>query len=88
MLHFSRAEVDIAFVDEGIGHPVLLIHGFGSDTAKCWRSTGWIDILRDAGRRVIAFDLRGHGQSGKLYDRSGYNAQIIAQDAADLLDYL
>jgi pimeloyl-ACP methyl ester carboxylesterase len=88
MQHFTRGKVDIAFVDEGGGQPVLLIHGFGSDTAKCWQSTGWIDLLKGAGRRVIAFDLRGHGQSGKLYDRSGYSAQIIAQDAADLLEYL
>ena len=88
MPYFSRAGIDIAYVDEGEGQPVLLIHGFGSDTAKCWRSTGWIDLLRGAGRRVIAFDIRGHGESAKPHDPSAYSAKIISQDAAELLDHL
>ena len=88
MPYFSRAGIDIAFVDEGEGQPVLLIHGFGSDVANCWRSTGWIELLRGAGCRVIAFDIRGHGKSAKPYDPLSYSANIIAQDAAALLDHL
>lgn len=88
MPRFSRAGIDIAFVDEGEGQPILLIHGFGSDVSKCWRSTGWIDILKGAGHRVIAYDMRGHGESGKLYDKSLYSAQIMSQDAAELLEHL
>jgi pimeloyl-ACP methyl ester carboxylesterase len=88
MPYFSCGGIDIAFVDEGEGQPILLIHGFGSDVGKCWRSTGWMDVLTGAGRRVIAFDLRGHGQSAKPYDPSLYSAKIISEDAAALLDHL
>ena len=54
--------------DEGEGSPILLIHGFGSNTAVNWGATGWINRLTRAGRRVIALDNRGHGESEKLYD--------------------
>ena len=42
----------------------------------------------EAGRRVIAFDNRGHGQSEKLYDPSLYGAPLMAEDARRLLDHL
>lgn len=86
--HFDSAGVDIAYIDEGAGEPILLIHGFASNIAVNWASTGWIDRLRDAGRRVIALDVRGHGASEKLYDPAAYRAPLMAEDAANLLDHL
>ena len=44
--------------------------------------------LRQAGRRVIAFDHRGHGQSEKLYAPETYGAPVMAEDARHLLDLL
>ena len=44
--------------------------------------------LTAAGRRVIAFDNRGHGQSEKLYDPELYGAPVMAEDARRLLDHL
>lgn len=88
MHHFSSDGVDIAYVDAGEGPPILLIHGFASNIAANWRSTGWIDTLTAAGRRVIAMDVRGHGASGKLYEPSAYTLQHMAADAARLLDHL
>ena len=88
MQHFSRDGIDIAYVDEGEGDPMLLIHGFGSDVRVCWRLPGWIEALTHAGRRVIAFDMRGHGQSTKLYDPAHYSARLISEDAAALLEHL
>ncbi|WP_265445334.1 alpha/beta fold hydrolase [Flexivirga meconopsidis] len=43
------------------GAPVILVHGWGS-RASAWN--GVRSRLVDAGRRVIALDLRGHGDSG------------------------
>jgi pimeloyl-ACP methyl ester carboxylesterase len=43
--------------------PVILVHGLASSFDHGWRDTGWVDLLEDAGREVIRFDLPGHGQS-------------------------
>lgn len=85
---FSSDGIEIAYLDEGEGDPILLIHGFGSNLAVNWRSTGWIDTLTRSGRRVVAFDNRGHGRSGKTYDSEDYRPGRMAQDAANLMDHL
>jgi pimeloyl-ACP methyl ester carboxylesterase len=88
MLSFDSDGVGIAYSDEGEGEPILLIHGFASNVAANWRDVGWIGALAASGRRVIALDNRGHGQSEKLYDPSGYGAPSMAEDARRLLDHL
>lgn len=40
--------------------PVLLVHGLATSAARTWGETGWLDLLADEGRRVIAPDLPGH----------------------------
>ncbi len=85
---FNSDGVKIAFVDEGQGRPVLLIHGFASSVAMNWAATSWIKTLTEAGRRAIAFDNRGHGHSEKLYALEDYGAPLMAQDARRLLDHL
>jgi pimeloyl-ACP methyl ester carboxylesterase len=40
---------------------VLLVHGLGASAASTWREAGWLDLLADAGRSVVAVDLPGHG---------------------------
>jgi pimeloyl-ACP methyl ester carboxylesterase len=86
--HFDSDGVDIAYIDEGEGPPVLLIHGFASNARTNWVDTGWVDMLVKAGRRVIAIDNRGHGHSEKLYDTADYGSPIMAEDARRLLDHL
>jgi pimeloyl-ACP methyl ester carboxylesterase len=88
MLSFDSDGVGIAYSDEGEGEPILLIHGFASNVAANWRDVGWIGALAASGRRVIALDNRGHGESEKLYDPSGYGAPSMAEDARRLLDHL
>lgn len=88
MQTFQSDGVEIAFLDEGQGDPVLLIHGFASNIATNWVDPGWVRFLIDAGYRVIAFDNRGHGRSAKLYATDDYGAPLMAEDARRLLDHL
>jgi pimeloyl-ACP methyl ester carboxylesterase len=88
MQRFDSDGVTLSFLDEGAGEPILLIHGFASNSTVNWRNTNWIKALINAGFRVIAFDNRGHGQSEKLYDPAAYGAATMADDALRLLDML
>lgn len=85
---FDSDGVEIAFLDEGRGDPVLLIHGFASNVVTNWVDPGWVETLTGAGYRVIAFDNRGHGHSAKLYGTDDYGAPLMAEDARRLLDHL
>ena len=80
--------VEIAFIDEGEGEPILLIHGFASNHRVNWVSTSWVRDLVAAGRRVVAFDNRGHGESGKPRESAAYTTPNMAEDARRLLDHL
>jgi pimeloyl-ACP methyl ester carboxylesterase len=88
MQSFKSDGVEIVYVDEGEGDPILLIHGFASNVATNWRDTHWLRTLTAASRRVIAYDNRGHGRSEKVYEPSRYAAPIMAEDAGRLLDHL
>ena len=45
MLDFAHGSVDIAYLDEGEGEPVLLVHGFASTKEVNWVNPGWIATL-------------------------------------------
>lgn len=60
--------------------PVLLIHGFASSVALNWGQSGWIPALLEAGRRVIAVDLPGHGLSVAPEDVDSYSPSRIRAD--------
>jgi pimeloyl-ACP methyl ester carboxylesterase len=85
---FDSDGVRIAFLDQGEGTPVLLIHGFASAIRYNWVEPGWVSLLVRNGFRVIAIDNRGHGDSEKLYDETAYSAPLMAEDARRLLDHL
>ncbi|MEU3720088.1 alpha/beta fold hydrolase [Streptomyces californicus] len=74
--------VELSVALAGSGPAVLLLHGF----PHTWEV--WTDVMADlSGRyRVIAPDLRGFGASGRA--ASGYDAGILAEDAAALLTAL
>lgn len=88
MQSFDSDGVQIAYLDEGAGEPILLIHGFASNAATNWVDPQWVRTLTQDRRRVIALDNRGHGQSDKLYDPARYGAPEMADDAIRLLDHL
>lgn len=64
---------------------VLLLHGFGTSAARTWGDNGWIDILGDTGRTVIAPDLLGHGTAPKPHDPAAYaeTGDLIAAGLPD-----
>ncbi|MEB7504592.1 alpha/beta fold hydrolase [Arthrobacter koreensis] len=65
--------------------PVLALHGFASSAELNWESTGWINALTDAGRRVITVDLPGHGRSSSPEERENYYPSRIRAQLLDLL---
>ena len=88
MPSFQHDDVEIAYLDEGEGDPILLVHGFASTKNVNWVYPTWVSELRKNGCRVIALDNRGHGDSAKLYDPAQYEIAIMAGDVIALMDHL
>jgi len=65
------------------GAPVVLVHGWGACVYTFRRA---IPALAQAGRRVLAFDLRGHGLSDKPVGRGKYTIGALCDDLRDFLD--
>ncbi len=73
------------FVEHGSGEPVVLVHGF-SQTHAAWLSTPlFAELVR--GYRVIAVDLRGHGDSDKPHEPTLYGPNLHS-DLIGVLDEL
>lgn len=87
-LRFSNDGFDLAYIDEGEGDPVLLVHGFASSIAANWINPGWVSHLNRSGYRVIAFDHRGHGMSDKSYNPDDYTPEKMAGDVLALMNHL
>ncbi len=62
--------------------PLVLSHGFGA-TAEMWLPN--VAAL-SAGREVVTWDLRGHGQTQSPLDQGLYTAAACVEDLAALLD--
>ena len=83
--YLESSGVQVRFLEEGDGPPVVLIHGFTS-SAESWSEVGVVSALSDR-FRAIALDCRGHGKSGRPRDPSAYGRQM-ARDVVALLDFL
>ena len=88
MPSFHHGAVEISYLDEGEGEPIFLVHGFASSKNVNWVYPTWVSDLKKDGRRVIALDNRGHGDSGKLYDPAQYEIATMASDVIALMDHL
>ncbi len=89
MPSFHNGAVEIAYLDEGEGDPIVLVHGFASSKNVNWVYPTWVSDLSKSGRRVIALDNRGHGDSSKLYDPEQYAiARPWPATCVALLDHL
>lgn len=65
---------------------VVAVHGFASSGLLNWHQTGWVrDLLRE-NYRVIALDLRGHGESSKPHEPEQYSMQVMVSDLLTVLD--
>jgi 3-oxoadipate enol-lactonase len=73
----------LAYDEAGSGGGLLLVHGFPL-SRQMWQQQ--LDTLGDAGR-VIAPDLRGHGETGAATP-GPYPMELLADDCAALLDAL
>jgi pimeloyl-ACP methyl ester carboxylesterase len=72
----GRDGLSIAFVREGAGYPVVLLHGWPETKRIWWRNIG---ALAEAGFEVIAPDLRGFGDSD-LSDADVYDLAAWSRD--------
>ncbi|WP_322517645.1 alpha/beta fold hydrolase [Rhodopseudomonas palustris] len=88
MPSFDHGGVSIAYLDDGEGDPIVLVHGFASNKNVNWVYPSWLSELKRAGRRVVALDNRGHGESSKLYDPADYGLTTMAGDVVALMDHL
>ena len=71
--------------DLGDHHPViLLLHGGGQNRFS-WKNTG--RILADRGFRVVALDMRGHGDSDRAPD-GDYGLDALVRDTAEVLSQI
>lgn len=79
-----RNGIEVEYLDKGEGEVILLLHGLGSTKAD------W-DLQIDAfseNYRVIAPDLRGHGNSSKPELDKEYGIELCAEDNVLLLQEL
>src|ERR671914_574002 len=74
----TSGQVDIHYEDSGgDGRPVVLIHGWPLSGAS-WSEQ--VPALTDAGYRVVTYDRRGFGQSGKPGLDSTYDYDVLTAD--------
>lgn len=88
---FQSENLRISYLDNGLTSeqpPVVMLHGFTASASSNWLESGWIAALTKLGRRVIAIDARGHGESEKPYDSAYYPSNVMMQDSITLLDQL
>jgi len=82
-----RSGLRIRVVERGdpAAPPVVFVHGWGC-TAYIFRRN--IPALADAGFRVLAFDLKGHGLSDKPADAEQYTIDALVEHLRQVLDAL
>ena len=78
---------DIQPAGEAAG-TVLLVHGFATSRAENWRRLGWYGAFERKNYRLVAFDLRGHGESEKPHDPAAYGREALVADIVGLMDHL
>lgn len=88
---FQHAGLTLSYLDNEQASaevPIVMLHGFTASAVGNWLETGWIAALTQAGRRVIALDARGHGESDKPYDSQFYPSDVMMRDSVALLEQL
>jgi len=75
----TKDGAELSYLELGKGQPMVLIHG--------WSQSGlqWYNQIEEFSKthRVLALDLRGHGNSAKV--DNGYRAYRLAQDVREFM---
>ncbi len=74
----------IAFDVTGDGPTIILLHG-GGGSRQNWHEVGHVDGAKDS-FRVIAMDIRGHGESDKPIDQASYTTDKLMEDILAVAD--
>lgn len=83
---FDSDGVRIRYVEEGQGEPIVLVHGYTTNTEEQFVRPGVFSALATS-YRVIGMDTRGHGRSDKPHDPARYGPEM-GFDVVRLLDHL
>lgn len=76
--------VDIQVLEAGAGPALIVLHGFSGAKEDF---TEHVDRLSRA-HRMVLFDHRGHGESGKPTDTGAYSLARLAADTLEIADGL
>jgi non-heme chloroperoxidase len=79
----NSGTIELYYEDHGTGRPVVLIHGWPL-SGRSWEKQ--VPALLEAGYRVITYDRRGFGDSGK--PTFGYDYDTFAEDLHTLMTKL
>ncbi|HEV3226207.1 MAG TPA: alpha/beta hydrolase [Acidimicrobiales bacterium] len=80
--------IKLYFEEQGVGPPVVLLHGLSASIDLNWRQPGIWKAVLDTGKRVIGVDARGHGRSDKPHDLAAYQDYAMVRDVRALFDHL
>jgi pimeloyl-ACP methyl ester carboxylesterase len=85
MVRIKAGDLTVAITDTGgAGPPVVLLHGLA-----CGKRVWFHQVRALRGRfRVIAYDLRGHGETDAPAVATDYSAVHLARDLVNILDAL
>ncbi len=87
--HFTSSDgIQLAWREMGQGRPIILLHGLFSDSFVNWFKFGTAERIAREGYRVIAPDLRAHGQSGKPHEPMHYPQLVLVRDLKELIAHL
>ncbi|HEY5504198.1 MAG TPA: alpha/beta hydrolase [Sedimentisphaerales bacterium] len=79
----NSSDINIYYEDQGIGKPVVLIHGWPL-SGRSWEKQ--VAALLGGGYRVITYDRRGFGRSSR--PSTGYDYDTFAKDLDTLMTKL
>jgi pimeloyl-ACP methyl ester carboxylesterase len=87
--HFASFDgTKIAIHSEGVGRPVILLHGLFSSAHMNWIKWGHAKRLADAGFKAIMPDFRVHGASEAPHAPGAYPPSVLVREVAALIDHL